>query len=113
MGDFRMPSLGADMDAGKLLEWYVEPGQEVHRGDIVALVDTDKAAIDVEVWDDGIVDALRAEAEAGTKLLVIADDAYPYPTSQAVATAARTRDGAHVVTTAPAQRHTARAVATR
>ena len=44
---------------------------------------------------------------------VIADDAYPYPTSQAVATAARTRDGAHVVTTAPAQRHTARAVAAR
>jgi hypothetical protein len=43
----------------------------------------------------------------------IAADAYPYPTSQAVATAARTRDGAHVVTTAPAQRHTARAVAAR
>lgn len=58
MIDFTMPSLGADMDAGKLLEWYVQPGQEVHRGDIVALVDTDKAAIEVEVWDDGVVDSL-------------------------------------------------------
>jgi hypothetical protein len=45
---------------------------------------------------------------------VIADDAYPYPTSQAVATAARTREGVHVVTTAAATtRHTARAAAAR
>jgi hypothetical protein len=44
---------------------------------------------------------------------VLADDAYPYSTSQAVATAARSRDGVHVVTTAPAPRHTARAVAAR
>ena len=58
MIDFTMPSLGADMDAGKLLEWYVQPGQEVHRGDIVALVDTDKAAIEIEIWDDGVVDTL-------------------------------------------------------
>jgi hypothetical protein len=44
----------------------------------------------------------------------IAADAYPFPTSHAVAAAARTRDGAHVVTTVPAaQRHTARAAATR
>jgi hypothetical protein len=44
---------------------------------------------------------------------VIADDAYPYPTSQAVAAAARTRGGVHVVTTAPAHPHTTRAVAAR
>jgi hypothetical protein len=42
----------------------------------------------------------------------IAADAYPYRTSQAVATAARIRDGAHVVTTVPSStRHTARAAA--
>ena len=56
-----MPSLGADMDAGRLLEWYVKPGDAVHRGDIVALVDTDKAAIEVEIFDEGVVGELLIE----------------------------------------------------
>ena len=55
MTDFRLPSLGADMDEGTLLEWRVAPGQAVKKGDIVAVVDTSKAAIDVEVWVDGTV----------------------------------------------------------
>ncbi len=58
MAEFRMPSLGADMDAGKLLEWYVKPGDAVQRGDIVALVDTDKAAIEVEIFEGGVIDEL-------------------------------------------------------
>jgi len=58
MGEFTMPSLGADMDAGRLLEWYVKPGDPVKRGDIVALVDTDKAAIEVEIFEDGVVGEL-------------------------------------------------------
>jgi len=64
MADFRMPSLGADMDAGRLIEWYVKPGDAVHRGDIVALVDTDKAAIEVEIFDEGVVGALLVEPGA-------------------------------------------------
>ena len=36
VGEFRMPSLGADMDVGTVLEWQVAPGDAVHRGDIVA-----------------------------------------------------------------------------
>jgi pyruvate dehydrogenase E2 component (dihydrolipoamide acetyltransferase) len=55
MADFRMPSLGADMVTGTLVEWRVHPGDAVRRGDIVAVVDTDKAAIEVEVWEDGVV----------------------------------------------------------
>ena len=39
MGEFRMPSLGADMETGKLVEWLVVPGQRVRRGDIVAMVE--------------------------------------------------------------------------
>ncbi len=58
MGDFRMPSLGADMEEGTLLEWLVKPGDAVHRGDIVAVVDTAKSAVEVECFDDGVVDAL-------------------------------------------------------
>ncbi len=47
MIEFRLPSLGADMDAGKLLEWRVKPGAQVKRGDIVAVVETPKAAVEV------------------------------------------------------------------
>jgi len=54
-GEFRMPSLGADMDEGKLVEWLVEPGDRVARGDLVAVVETSKAAVEVEVWEEGVV----------------------------------------------------------
>jgi pyruvate dehydrogenase E2 component (dihydrolipoamide acetyltransferase) len=58
MSDFLMPSLGADMEAGTLLEWYVKPDDVVKRGDIVALVDTSKAEIEVEIFEDGVIDEL-------------------------------------------------------
>jgi pyruvate dehydrogenase E2 component (dihydrolipoamide acetyltransferase) len=61
MPDFCMPALGADMEAGKLVEWLVKPGQQVKRGDVVAVVETQKGAVEVEIWEDGTVDALIVE----------------------------------------------------
>lgn len=61
VGDFKMPSLGADMDRGTVTEWRVGPGDVVHRGDIVAVVDTEKSDIDVEVFEDGVVEELLVE----------------------------------------------------
>jgi pyruvate dehydrogenase E2 component (dihydrolipoyllysine-residue acetyltransferase) len=58
MIEFKLPSLGADMDEGKLLEWKVKPGDAVKRGQVIAVVDTSKAAVDVEVWHDGVVEEL-------------------------------------------------------
>jgi pyruvate dehydrogenase E2 component (dihydrolipoamide acetyltransferase) len=55
---FNLPSLGADMDRGKLLEWRVQPGDLVKKGDVVAVVDTSKAAIEVEIWQSGRIDTL-------------------------------------------------------
>ena len=63
-----MPSLGADMEAGTLVEWRVRPGDTVRRGDIVAAVDTDKAIIEVACWQDGVVEALLVAP--GTKVPV-------------------------------------------
>ena len=63
-----MPSLGADMESGTLLEWRVKPGDAVHRGDIVALIDTDKAEVEVEIFADGIVEELLVAP--GTKVPV-------------------------------------------
>ena len=50
-----MPSLGADMEAGTLVSWNVKPGSAVKRGQVVAVVETQKGAIDVEIWQDGTV----------------------------------------------------------
>lgn len=50
-----MPSLGADMERGKVVEWLVKPGDYVHRGDLIAEVDTEKTVMDVESFEEGIV----------------------------------------------------------
>lgn len=58
MSEYRMPSLGADMEAGVLVEWKVKPGDHIKRGDIIADVETDKGIIEVEVFEDGVVDEI-------------------------------------------------------
>jgi pyruvate dehydrogenase E2 component (dihydrolipoamide acetyltransferase) len=57
-----MPSLGADMEAGTITEWRVAPGDEVRRGDVVAVVDTDKADIEVEVFESGVLEEIVVPA---------------------------------------------------
>ncbi|MCB2124024.1 MAG: 2-oxo acid dehydrogenase subunit E2 [Rhodobacteraceae bacterium] len=61
MTDFKMPSLGADMEAGKLAQWLVAPGDKVARGDVVAVVETQKGAIEIECFDAGEVAELVAK----------------------------------------------------
>ncbi|MEW1952556.1 dihydrolipoamide acetyltransferase family protein [Terrabacter sp. NPDC080008] len=61
MAEFRMPSLGADMESGKLVEWLVKVGDPVHRGDIVAVVETPKSTVEVECFDSGTVQELLVE----------------------------------------------------
>jgi pyruvate dehydrogenase E2 component (dihydrolipoamide acetyltransferase) len=61
MIEFKLPSLGADMDQGKLLQWQVQPGDHVTRGQVIAVVDTSKAAVDVECWDEGTVHELLVQ----------------------------------------------------
>jgi len=58
MIEFKLPSLGAEMDEAKLIEWKVRPGDTVKKGDIVAVVDTSKSAIDVEIWEQGTIHEL-------------------------------------------------------
>ncbi|MGO9474967.1 MAG: dihydrolipoamide acetyltransferase family protein [Rhodomicrobium sp.] len=58
MAIFRMPSLGADMEAGTLVEWLVKPGDKVDRGNIIAVVETQKGAIEIEVFNAGQVEEI-------------------------------------------------------
>jgi len=75
MGEFLMPSLGADMEAGTLVEWLVKPGDVVKRGDIVAVVETQKGAIEIEIFDAGVVEQLLVQPNAtvpvGTPLALL------------------------------------------
>lgn len=57
MGVFRMPSLGADMEAGTLVEWLKKPGDAVKSGDIIAVVETQKGAIEIEVFETGTIES--------------------------------------------------------
>ncbi len=81
MADYLMPSLGADMDEGTLIEWLVGPGDPVHRGQVVAVVDTSKSAIEVEVFQDGVVGELLVPVgttvPVGTPLATILEGAAP------------------------------------
>ncbi len=61
---FAMPSLGADMTEGRITEWLVQPGDQVERGQIVVVVETDKSDIEVEVFESATVtELLVAEGE--------------------------------------------------
>ena len=79
MAEFRMPSLGADMEAGTLVEWLVKPGDKVKRGDIIAVVETQKGAIEIEVFDAGQVEEILVAPETkvpvGTPLARIRSEA--------------------------------------
>jgi pyruvate dehydrogenase E2 component (dihydrolipoamide acetyltransferase) len=69
MIEFKLPSLGADMDEGILVAWLIAPGDTVERGQVIAEVETDKGIIEVECWEDGYVDRLLLEPSS-TKLSV-------------------------------------------
>ena len=61
MAEFRMPSLGADMEAGTLVEWLVKAGDRVKRGDVVAVVETQKGAIEIEIFEAGKIEQLLVD----------------------------------------------------
>lgn len=58
-----MPKLSDTMEEGVIAKWNVQEGDTVSAGDIIAEVETDKATMDVEVFDDGtILKLFRAKA---------------------------------------------------
>lgn len=114
MVDFRMPSLGADMEAGTLVEWLVKPGDQVKRGDVVAVVETQKGAIEIEVFEAGKIEqilvGLNAKVPVGTPLARIRTElegplgavtAAPPPAAPAVSLAAPPFGRAPVVPPSP------------
>jgi pyruvate dehydrogenase E2 component (dihydrolipoamide acetyltransferase) len=66
--DILMPQMGYDMTQGTLVRWVKKVGDRVHRGDVVAEIETDKATVEVEAFDSGTL--LRTMAEPGQTLPV-------------------------------------------
>src|SRR5512139_1364139 len=79
MSEFRMPSLGADMQFGTIADWRVKPGDSVKRGDVVALVETEKGVIEVEIFENGVIESLVVQpgqkVPVGTTLARLSGDA--------------------------------------
>jgi len=70
-----MPALGSDMDEGTLNEWLVKPGDKVSRGQVVAIIETTKAAVEIECWQEGTINELVVPVgetvEVGTVLATL------------------------------------------
>ncbi|MEM9939160.1 MAG: pyruvate dehydrogenase complex dihydrolipoamide acetyltransferase [Pseudomonadota bacterium] len=74
-----MPALSPTMEEGTLAKWNVKPGDTVEAGDVIAEIETDKATMEVESIDDGVVaQILVDEGTEGVKvnalIAVLAED---------------------------------------
>ncbi len=76
-----MPSLGADMEDAEVVEWLVKPGDTITKGDIVAVVETQKGAIEIECFQSGVLEKIVAPVgtlvPVGDALAVIEGEAEP------------------------------------
>ncbi|MFT6987831.1 MAG: pyruvate dehydrogenase E2 component (dihydrolipoamide acetyltransferase) [Psychromonas sp.] len=53
--DLKMPSFGSDMRKGTLTQWLVKEGDHIKRGDVVAVIETHKGAIDLDLFEDALI----------------------------------------------------------
>jgi pyruvate dehydrogenase E2 component (dihydrolipoamide acetyltransferase) len=58
MIDVTMPRLSDTMEEGTIIAWYKRPGEPVERGDVLAEIETDKATVELEAFDAGILDRI-------------------------------------------------------
>ena len=65
-----MPALSPTMDAGTISKWNVAEGDSFSAGDSIAVIETDKASMDFEAQDDGVVAKLLVDAGAGETVTV-------------------------------------------
>src|SRR5574337_107170 len=91
MTDFVMPTLGSDMTEGTLVEWKKKVGDRVIKGEIIAEVDTEKSAIEIESFYTGIIQQLITRPgdtiPVGTVMAIISEDGKPIEQVEAKAEA--------------------------
>jgi pyruvate dehydrogenase E1 component beta subunit len=87
MTDILMPALSPTMEEGTLAKWYVKAGDAVRSGDVIAEIETDKATMEVEAVDEGVIEAILVpegteEVKVNTpiaRLSVVAGEAQAAP----------------------------------
>ena len=57
-----MPALSPTMEEGSLAKWHVKPGDTVKAGNVIAEIETDKATMEVEAVDEGVIEAILVDA---------------------------------------------------
>ena len=77
--EIKMPALSPTMTTGTLAKWLVGEGDRVNSGDVIAEIETDKATMEVESVDDGVmakifVDAGAENVAVGAVIAVLAED---------------------------------------
>ncbi|MGH3294094.1 MAG: dihydrolipoamide acetyltransferase family protein [Trebonia sp.] len=75
MPDVLMPRLSDTMEEGVLSQWVARVGDQVRKGDVLAVIETDKAAMDMEAYDEGVLTRILVQEGAavpiGTPIAVI------------------------------------------
>ncbi len=105
--ELKMPALSPTMEEGTLAKWLVKAGDSVKSGDILAEIETDKATMEFEAIDEGVVtEILVAEGSEGVKVgTVIAritgDDEEAAPSKPLVSSAVETPAPAVIVAVPP------------
>jgi len=85
MAEIKLPAMSPTMEDGTLAKWLVKVGDTVKPGDVLAEIETDKATMELEADDGGVVQALHVEAGAegvkvGTVIATIAGEDEEAPT---------------------------------
>ncbi len=68
MPDIVMPELGEGVTEATIVQWLVEPGDAVARGDVLVEIMTDKVAMEIEADQDGILSEILAQADAEIRI---------------------------------------------
>jgi pyruvate dehydrogenase E1 component beta subunit len=87
--ELKMPALSPTMEEGKLSKWLVKVGDDVKSGDILAEIETDKATMEFEAVDEGVIGAIliaegSENVKVGTVIAVMGEgvsDTPPTPTA--------------------------------
>jgi len=78
MYEVTMPKLSDSMEEGKIIEWKVAEGDAVHEGDVIAEVESDKAVMELECFQDGVVAEIKhgdeSEVRIGEVIALIAEE---------------------------------------
>ncbi len=106
--EITMPRLSDTMEEGTLIKWYVKVGDKVSSGDVLADIETDKATMELQSYDDGTVTELTlAESQSapvGRRILVLGesgDGAAPVAAAAGPAPGPQSRSTAAVASPPP------------